>query len=627
MRTILYILFSVFIWIKASASGDTLNLPLVNIFASPWQSYTKDRQIIRIDTLIHLNNTSSLKEVLPLIGLGYVKDYGPGNSATLTYQGTAPQHNQIVWNGIPINSSLLGLSDLSLMNIQSFQQIHFIPGTSSAYWGSGAIGSTLLIDNLSSKGNSISFGTSYNSLHNQSYNLTANYREKRFSSLLSGSLFNYLNRYSVIDFTSPKQEKRLFKNPMKLNDIQWTSEYKLNESSQLKLHVWNINSDRGISPSLTEVDHHPRQRDDVLRVVTEWERSKPELNLSLLGGFVNERIIYSDDAILDTGLVKSLFFQTNAVKIIHKYTFTISLQSKYERAMNSSFSTEHNRSVNSLALNITRNLALNTVIFVNTRTELINTNHLIQVASLSLLTELKKLYFKSYFSTSYNIPTFNDLYWVPGGNELLKPERGINAGLDIEYKKTLRKLKNSIGLNLFYHDIKDWIQWVPGSPYWRPVNYKRVISFGGNVFWNFNINIKRNQLKFFNSLQLTSSTNQEISEGSGSNILHKQLAYVPEYSFQNSIMYGFKELKIAYYQHWVGKRFTASDESDYLKPYFIANLQVEYLLEKNKLNYKPYIAVKNIFDASYESVAYRPREPRNISFGISIQIKSKNKEE
>ncbi len=624
MKTLLFILLSICISNLTIACCDTLSLPTINILGTGWHSYLQDRQVIRIDTLVQLNNTSNLKEVLPLLGLGYVKDYGPGNSATYSYQGTGPQHNQIIWNGIPINSSLLGLNDLSLANVHSFQEINLINGTSSTYWGSGAIGSTILIDNLTQNENSISLNTSYNSLQNLTYNLTANYRNKNFSSLVSGTLLNNLNQYSVLDYTAPKKELRLISNQQKSDEFQWTSVLKLNQNNQFKLHVWNINSDRNISPSLTEVDHNARQKDNVLRAVGEWIVSKTEYNFRMLTGYVNERIIFKDDAVQDTGLVNSFFVQLNADKKINSYAFSVSLQSRFDKASNSSFDTKHERTINSLALNISKSLSTKSEAFINGRSELINGIQFIQVVSLGLYTKILNTSLKTYLSTSYNIPTFNDLYWVPGGNESLNPEKGINAGIDFEYKKKIANLNNSFGLNLFYHSIKDWIQWIPGTPYWRPVNYKKVVSLGGNVYWDFKILLGASHLNFHNSFQLTNATNKEVSELSGSNSLNKQLSYVPEYTAQNSITYNYDAFQLSYFQQWVGKRFTVTDESAFLEPYFLANIQAGYSLKTEKLIAKPYLSINNIFDAVYETVAYRPREPRNITIGLSIQLKAKN---
>lgn len=620
MRTILIVFFSICTIIRTIASSDTLSLPAVNILAIGWQSYIQDRRVERIDTLLLINNFTNLKEILPILGIAYCKDYGPGNSATYTYQGTAAQHNQIIWNGIPINSSLLGLTDLSLASVQAFQQLRIIRGTSSDYWGSGAIGSTILIDNKSWDVNRISFDASYNSLHNQNYNLTANYVFKNLSMIVSGSILNNLNSYKVLDYTSPKQEFKLFETPQMSKELQCSAIYKYGKYDQFKLHFWTFNSDRNISPSLTEVNHNAMQNDNTLRAVIDWIHVKEDFNFKFLTGLIHESIKFQDDAVKDTGLVTSIFLQANAEKRLENISISLSFQSRFDIANNSSFNVTHDRYINSLAINISKEINSKTHAFLNSRSEILNKDKFIQVGSIGIMSTFKEVFLKTYLATSYNIPTFNDLYWIPGGNEFLKPERGINAGIDLEYEKKIGELNNSFGLNLFYHNIKDWIQWIPGNPYWKPVNYKKVESMGANIFWNTKIALGKSQLSFLNSFQLTQAINKEVSENSGSIVINKQLSYVPEYSFQNSIIYRATKLQIAYYQQWVGKRYTTSDESSFLEPYLISTIQISYSLIKNDFIAKPYFAINNIFDTRYETVAYRPREPRNLSIGINVQF-------
>lgn len=620
MRSILIFIFSICIIAKTTASSDTLSLPAVNILATGWQSYNQDRRVERIDTLFLINNCTNLKEILPVLGIAYCKDYGPGNSSTYTYQGTAAQHNQIIWNGLPINSSLLGLTDLSLASVQAFQQLRMIKGTSSDYWGSGAIGSTILIDNKAWDVNRLTFDASYNSLHNQGYNLTANYVFKNLSMLVSGSLLNNLNQYRVLDYTSPIHDYKLFETPQRSKELQCSTIYKSGKFDQFKLHFWLLNSDRNISPSLTEVNHNAKQNDNAIRAVVDWMHIKGNCNLKLLTGLIHERIKFQDDAVNDTGLVTSVFLQANAEKKLKNYSIALSLQSRYDEANNSSFNNTHERFINSLVINISKEINSKTHAFLNSRSEIINRDKFIQVGSLGLNGSFKEVSYKMYFATSYNIPTFNDLYWIPGGNEFLKPEKGINAGIDLEYRKRIGELNNSFGLNLFYHNIKDWIQWIPGNPYWKPVNYKKVESMGANIYWNIKIDLGSSQLSILNSFQLTQAINKEVSESSGSNVINKQLSYVPEYAFQNSINYRANKMQISYYQQWVGKRYTTSDESSFLEPYFISNIQATYSLIRNGFIAKPYVSINNIFDEAYETVAYRPREPRNISIGFNIQI-------
>src|SRR5690606_11786857 len=82
-------------------------------------------------------------------------------------------------------------------------------------------------------------------------------------------------------------------------------------------------------------------------------------------------------------------------------------------------------------------------------------------------------------SKNYRVPSFNDLYWQPGGNLELKAENSLQfeLGQNISWKK------NSLGVNLYYNEIHDMIRWVPMSGFiWSPMNTDEVISKGVEVF-------------------------------------------------------------------------------------------------------------------------------------------------
>lgn len=44
-----------------------------------------------------------------------VKSYGSGGITTASFRGAGPSHTQVLWNGIDINSPMLGQVDFSLM--------------------------------------------------------------------------------------------------------------------------------------------------------------------------------------------------------------------------------------------------------------------------------------------------------------------------------------------------------------------------------------------------------------------------------------------------------------------------------------------------------------------------------
>ena len=66
-------------------------------------------------TVLRENITNSLADVLSQNSSIFIKSYGRGTLATASFRGTAPSHTQVTWNGMKMNSPMLGMVDFSLI--------------------------------------------------------------------------------------------------------------------------------------------------------------------------------------------------------------------------------------------------------------------------------------------------------------------------------------------------------------------------------------------------------------------------------------------------------------------------------------------------------------------------------
>ena len=84
----------------------------------------------------------------------------------------------------------------------------------------------------------------------------------------------------------------------------------------------------------------------------------------------------------------------------------------------------------------------------------------------------------------FNYPSFNDLYWEPGGNSALVPER-----------TTVKTLQSRIDLRLLgdltlqwqSKDSEDLIQWMPVHSYWQPSNVQTATRESRKVVWQLEL--------------------------------------------------------------------------------------------------------------------------------------------
>jgi len=72
--------------------------------------------------------TGSLAQVLTRTSTLFIKHYGRATLSTASFRGASPSHTQVTWNGMKINSPMLGMVDFS--TIPSFSSIRpiFITG-------------------------------------------------------------------------------------------------------------------------------------------------------------------------------------------------------------------------------------------------------------------------------------------------------------------------------------------------------------------------------------------------------------------------------------------------------------------------------------------------------------------
>ncbi|NLA23963.1 MAG: Plug domain-containing protein [Bacteroidales bacterium] len=84
---------------------DSVNLlPNVNISATK-NIYETGLKVSRIDSLVYDENRQySISELIAWKTPVFVKSYGRGSMATVSFRGTDPSHTKLTWNGLPLNS-------------------------------------------------------------------------------------------------------------------------------------------------------------------------------------------------------------------------------------------------------------------------------------------------------------------------------------------------------------------------------------------------------------------------------------------------------------------------------------------------------------------------------------------
>ena len=107
------------------------------------KDFSKTQNITTLSDSIIKRNASFLTSLLNYNSLIYFKENGLGGASSPSFRGTTASQTAVVWNGININSQLLGQTDFNTINSLGFNSITVKPGGGSVLYGSGAIGGSI----------------------------------------------------------------------------------------------------------------------------------------------------------------------------------------------------------------------------------------------------------------------------------------------------------------------------------------------------------------------------------------------------------------------------------------------------------------------------------------------------
>jgi iron complex outermembrane receptor protein len=229
----------------------------------------------------------------------------------------------------------------------------------------------------------------------------------------------------------------------------------------------------------------------------------------------------------------------------------------------------------------------------------------------------KFIYGKVNVSRNFRIPSMNDRYWFPGGNENLDPEKSINeeVSLILISGKREKPFNADLTLTFFNALIKEWIQWIPsGQGYWSPENVMKVKSRGAE--WRTKLGYNAGKFKTMLNLSYTytKSTNHSESES----VNDKQLIYVPLHKVSGQLIIETKYISLLYSQVYTGITYTLRDNSESLPGYSVADVNFSKMFKIKKIRLGLNFDILNIWNANYQAIAFRPMPGR--SYRISVKL-------
>ncbi|MBN4049633.1 TonB-dependent receptor [Bacteroidales bacterium AH-315-N07] len=589
----------------------------------------------------------SLAEVLTNHSPIFIKTYGQGSLATASFRGTNSTHTQINWNGINLNSPTLGMLDLSLIPVSLADNIAIVYGGGSLLQSNGGIGGSVQLKNNPDWNNKFKVGINQQIGSFNSYSTHINFKYGSKKWLANTKLFRNTsaNDFPYKNITKNESPvERQTNAETKQHQILQEIYYKIDSNNTLAARVWYLNSNRNIPPTLLTPSSAANLDYEAMRSMLEWKKKFINKgSLILRTSYLNELSTYVDTISAINSTIKTHSLK-NQLRLKLPVRNNIILQTgadgDIDFAKSEGYEDPKLEQRNTIALffNVDIHTFNRLKLNIHLRQVLIDKDLSPFLIAIGLEYQIfanlparrantqstqagKTLSFKTNISRNFKAPGLNDLYWYPGGNPNLKPEKGWSSEAGLFYKKTNRAgtFKVESDITGFYSRIEDWILWSPsGKGYWQAQNLREVLSRGiesslkSTVLFlkGFRIEAK-GMYSYVRSTNEKSISNDDASIG-------KQLIYVPIHNFQSYI----RIIRSGFYftlQHTYSSiRYMTTDNLWYLPDYDLTNL-----IAGKKLNLKEYslnlqFEIKNINNIQYQAMSNRPIPGRFYNVSVSF---------
>lgn len=599
------------------------------------------------DTLLLQDKlNASIAELISNYSPVFIKSYGQGSLATASFRGTAASHTKVEWNGIAINSPMLGQVDFSLIPIFFADDVSLLHGGSSLQKGSGALGGSVHIDTRPQWSKKIygSYVMGLSSFQTNQHFISVGGGSKKLQVRMryyheqSENNFRFFNNANGLWNYERQQNAEYEKNSL-------LGEVHLNAGNNhfISVNVWGQIADRNLPPimSYEGTGREEHQKDNEFRIVGKWNKYGKKIKSSFTTGTAHTDLDYFRANNTGYGLLIHYDTRNTANSYYNKYLLEYSPSvrlliktlvnynfhrvSIYNQADFTGYHKDRNESGASIGFHYS--LKNNLSAFLLVREEYVDHRFTPLMPSTGIEWQPFKRFpvnVRANFTRNYHQPTLNDLYWIPGGNPDLKPEEGYTADLGMDYILAVESLfKLTTGLTGYMSYINDWIIWQPGAfRDWTAENLKTVFARGIEYNLNAAYNRQKWSFAFIGNYTYTRTTNEGMASG-GDHSKGKQLIYVPLHKANSLLHAEYDRFYLCYNFNFLSERFTTSDNEDTrhrLPAFCLHQISAGKRYTVGKLSGEIQFKVNNLTDKNYQAILWRAMPGRHYAFFVKLSF-------
>lgn len=605
------------------------------------------RRDVTDSTIARLYPAGTLSDLLGTGGSVALKSVGPGALSTVAIRGANSMQTPVLWNGVNLQNINNNTVDLSLIPVFLFDGVSVEPGSSSASWGNGAIGGVIRV-------NSWTAPVILDGMRLQRPYFRARTVNEigSFSTVMNGVQIGYGTGKWDLDLRVYRQTAKnnyTFENLAVLNHPLDTLEHAVTFQQgfltsvsftpsiyqTFAVRMWVQETSREIPPTMLQTVNEAVQYDYAFRTVAQWSYNKDRWMLNAHTAVIHEGLLWDAGfstplsntnawSVISEASVKRYFGYTRS-KLTNLASVTAGLTGNWASSEVTEFIVLHEQFRAGAFVSYNKYLRQRDEFSIMLREEIIDGKPVEPVGSIWYSLFIKPWFtFKACVSHNYRVPTFNDLYWAPGGNPDLKAETGWTEELTAAFGFDKHSWKIAYSITGYNRNVVNMITWVPHASYWSPVNVAEVWSKGIEhrlrIAWS---PAKRTRIILAANADYVRST-YEKTDDPDDVALGKQLIYVPAWFGGGSLTVEWRSFFVTYAQQYNDLRFTTRDHLEWLPAYSVGNAAIGWNLRR-KANPKFYeinlfVRCNNIGNVQYQSVAWRPMPGRAFTIGLTIDF-------
>jgi outer membrane cobalamin receptor len=608
---------------------DTLQLSQVEVsgnFPLRNQGFKK----VRIDsTILGQYQNSDLSTILSQYSTLFIKSNGNGSLSTPSMRGTTANHTQVEWNGIRINSPMLGQIDLSQIPVSQFSTIEILYGPATVAKTSGAFGGIINLTSNPDWNNQVNLMLAQTIASFESYTTNANLAigNRKIQSVTKINYSSASNDFSFYNDQTKTREK-ITNAAYILSGITQEAFLKLSGKDLLTARIWYSDNHHQLPPITTNMNDTSREalKDRCTRSMVEWKRTGNHYFMTVSSSLADQFMNYSSATLNQD---HRSYSWANRVRLVWSGIRNLSLKPGLDYnsdwVRSDAYKGEKNRNMAGAFAEVSYDLKGFLQFSLMLRQDLIDGKFLPLLPALGI--EYKpfrktNLTFSANICRNHRIPTLNDLYFGVTANPDLNPETDytVEGGTVYNFRTKQETFFIETELTAYYSKMINLIQWIPqASGEWAPENVAEVHARGLEAHMDLSWKIHRLRLSLTSNYNYCRSTNERAKSSEDASV-GKQLIYTPIHTLNEIFTLKIIGFYFNYVYTFTSDRYTSTDNKFFMPGYYLSNIILgkDFYLKKIMLSLQ--LQINNLFNLDYQSIVKRPMPGRNYALTLKFNF-------